>query len=417
MQNFTTAETFAGNQTWDIIEDARGNVYFGNNAGIVKFDGEAWETIPISNGSIVRSLGMGSNGKIYVGGYTEIGVLEEDFIGRTIYKSLNHLIPEEYRSFDDVWRIYQTRYGVIFQSFEYLFILNDESVRVIEPETRFGFSYYVNNNFYIIEKEIGLRVLHNKELETISRDELFTKDEIRFILPHRSNDLLIGSFSSGIYILNSKTISRWNTAMNEITLSSNIYNASKKGDQYIFGTVKNGMYFTDLNGNPVQHINRLKGLQNNTVLTHYHDARGNIWLGLDNGIDYLKVSLPLSFINYNFNIETVYTSIVFDGRLYVATNQGLFTKRMENLSDPVNIEFDMVANTEGQVWSLFINEGELYCGHNRGAYRVSGTEATKISESRGVWNFFKMNGVDDFFFSGTYDGIIIYGPDNSGQWK
>lgn len=417
VQNFTTAETFAGNQTWDIIEDASGNVYFGNNAGIVKFDGEGWEIIPISNGSIVRSLTMGSNGKIYVGGYTEIGVLEEDSIGRIIYKSLNHLIPEEFRSFDDVWRIYQTRYGVIFQSFEYLFILSDESVRVIEPETRFGFSYYVNNNFYIIEKEIGLRVLHNKELETISRDELFTNDEIRFILPHRSNDLLIGSFSSGIYILNRTTISRWNTAMNAIALSSNIYNASKKGDQYIFGTVKNGMYFTDLNGNPVQHINRLKGLQNNTVLSHYHDARGNIWLGLDNGIDYLKVSLPLSFINYNFNIETVYTSIVFDGRLYVGTNQGLFTRRMENLSNPVNIEFDMVANTEGQVWSLFIHEGELYCGHNRGAYRVTETEATKISESRGVWNFFKMNGVDDFFFSGTYDGIITYGPDSRGQWK
>lgn len=167
VQNFTTAETFAGNQTWNIIEDTRGNVYFGNNAGIVKFDGKAWEIIPISNGSIVRSLAMGSNGKIYVGGYTEIGVLQEDSIGRTIYKSLNHLIPEEYRSFDDVWQIYQTRYGVIFQSFEYLFIMNDESVRVIEPETRFGFSYYVNNNFFIIEKEIGLRVLQNRELETI----------------------------------------------------------------------------------------------------------------------------------------------------------------------------------------------------------------------------------------------------------
>lgn len=417
VKNFTTVETFAGNQTWDIIEDSNGNVYFGNNAGIVKFDGEVWEIIPISNGSIVRSLAMGSDGKIYVGGYTEIGVLEEDSIGRTIYKSLNHLIPEEYRSFDDVWRIYQTRYGVIFQSFEYLFIMNAESVRVIEPETRFGFSYYVNNNFYIIEKEIGLRILHKKEFETISRDELFTNDEIRFILPHRSNDLLIGSFSSGIYILNKTTITRWNTAMNEIALNNNIYNASKKGDQYIFGTVKDGIYFTDLKGKLVQHMNRLRGLQNNTVLTHYHDARGNIWLGLDNGIDYLKVSLPLSFINYNFNIETVYTSIVFDGRLYVGTNQGLFFRHMDNLSDPVNIEFDMVANTEGQVWSLHLYDGKLFCGHNRGAYLVKGAEAEKISESRGVWNFFEMNGINNLFFSGTYDGIIFYGKDKNGQWR
>ncbi|MEX0981303.1 MAG: triple tyrosine motif-containing protein [Bacteroidales bacterium] len=416
VQNFTTEETLAGNQTWDIIEDDKGNVYFGNNSGIVKFDGEEWSIIPISNGSIVRSLAMGTNGKIYVGGYTEIGVLEEDSIGRTVYRCLNHLIPEEYLSFDDVWRIYQTRYGIIFQSFEYLFILNGESVMVIEPKTRFGFSYYVNNNFYIIEKEIGLRALQNSELKTISGDDLFSDDEIRFILPHRSNDLLIGSFSSGIYKLSKNAISRWDVKINEIALKSNIYNASKTGDQYVFGTVKNGVYITDLNGNPIQHMNRLKGLQNNTVLCHYHDARHNMWLGLDNGIDYLKVSMPLSFINYNFNIETVYTSIVFDGKLYVGTNQGLFTKRLENLSDPQNIEFEMVDNTEGQVWSLFIHEGKLFCGHNRGAYHVKGSEATKISESRGVWNFFKMNGADKLFFSGTYDGIIVYGIDNYGQW-
>jgi ligand-binding sensor domain-containing protein/DNA-binding CsgD family transcriptional regulator len=417
VQNFTTEETLAGNQTWDIIEDARGNVYFGNNSGIVKFDGETWETIPISNGSIVRSLALGSNGKIYVGGYTEIGVLEEDSIGRTVYRCLNHLIPEKYRSFDDVWRIYQTRYGVIFQSFEYLFIMNGESVRVIQPETRFDFSYYVNNNFYVVEKNVGLRVLQHKDLETISSDDLFTSDEIRFILPYRSNDLLIGSFSGGIYTLRKSSLSRWNTKINEVALNYNIYNASRAGDQYVFGTVKNGLYITDLDGNPVQHMNRLKGLQNNTVLCHYHDARRNIWLGLDNGIDYLKVSMPLSFINYNFNIETVYTSVVFEGILYVGTNQGLFAKSMEELSDPENIEFDMVTNTEGQVWSLFTHDGDLFCGHNRGAYIVEGTKAEKISESRGVWNFFRMNGVEHAFFSGTYDGIIIYEPDNRGRWR
>ncbi|MCF8226463.1 MAG: hypothetical protein K9J30_11355 [Bacteroidales bacterium] len=417
VDNYTTEYTSAGSQTWDIIEDSIGNAYFGNNNGILKFDGEDWEIIPVSNGSIVRSLAQGSDGRIYVGGYTEIGYLDEDASGKMVYHNLNHLIPEKYRDFDDVWKIYQTRYGIIFQSFEYLFILNNETIRVIEPETRFGFSYYVNNRLYIIEKEIGLRTLNNRTLETISDNDLFTEDEIRFILPHQSNDLLIGSFSNGIFVLSKNKLTRWNTDINEIAVNNNIYNASRTREQYIFGTVKNGLYISTEDGTLVQHINRLRGLQNNTVLSHYQDVRGNLWLGLDNGIDYLKVSLPISFLNYNFNLEAVYTSVVHNGRLYVGTNQGLFTKPINELSDPTNIMFEMVKNTEGQVWSLYAEAGNLLCGHNRGAYKVNGTSATKISEARGVWNFFKLNGVDNILFSGTYDGIIMYEIDNSGTWK
>jgi len=417
VNHYTTEETLAGAQTWDIIEDVNGNVYFGNENGILKYDGEDWDLIHLENNSEVHALALGSDGKIYVGGYTEIGVIETDSTGKSVYKSLNHLLPEQYNNFSVVWKIYQTRYGILFQSYEYLFIKNGDTFSVIEPENSFGLSYYINNSFYIIEKGSGLKVLSGGRLQTVSNAPIFSGDEIRLILPYKSNDLLIGSFSKGLFVLNENGLDKWNVELNRYVIDNNLYNGSVSGGNYIFGTVKNGVYIADRDGNIIQHLNRSKGLQNNTVLSHFNDSRGNLWLGLDNGIDYLKISLPITFLNHNFNIEAVYSSLVYRNKLYVGTNQGLFMKPMDELSDPMDIEFEMVENSEGQVWSLMIVDDQLLCGHNYGAFRIEDNRAIKISGTDGVWNFFQLNDVDDYLFSGSYYGLVVYKKDHQGFWQ
>ena len=64
-------------------------------------------------------------------------------------------------------------------------------------------------------------------------------------------------------------------------------------------------------------------MQNNTVLSLYTDNSGNLWLGLDNGIDYVGINSPLSYIGSD-KIGTGYCCRVFKGNLYLGTNQGLY---------------------------------------------------------------------------------------------
>jgi hypothetical protein len=47
-------------------------------------------------------------------------------------------------------------------------------------------------------------------------------------------------------------------------------------------------------------------------------------------------------------LGTVYSSKLYDGRLYIGTNQGLFYKEYKG-----NGEFKFIDGTKGQVWSLF----------------------------------------------------------------
>src|SRR3954470_17243544 len=75
IKNYTPNEYGASTDNWSAIQDQRGVLYFGNAVGVLQYDGLKWETIPVSNNSIVRSLAIDSNGTIYVGAVGELGFL------------------------------------------------------------------------------------------------------------------------------------------------------------------------------------------------------------------------------------------------------------------------------------------------------------------------------------------------------
>ncbi|MBE0674204.1 MAG: hypothetical protein IH591_06050, partial [Bacteroidales bacterium] len=417
IRNISRSEYGGGTQNWDIADDDQGNIYVANNNGILRFDGEDWVAFPAVNNSVVRSLAYGADKKVYVGAYNEIGVLEKSEREGMRYYTLNHLIPENARNFDDVWNIYQTRFGVVFQSFEYIFIYKNDSIHVIKPQERFGNSFYVNNNYYIVEAGVGLRVLVNDTLQTVTDDPLFTQDEIRSLTPVNANDLLIGTLNNGLYILSDQKLSFWDTEISEELKNHKLYCGSVHKKVYLFGTIKSGLFVVNEKGEIQEHLSRSNGLQNNTVLSLFADRKNNVWLGLDIGLDFLKSSLPLSVINDNFNIAATYATAVHKGRLYVGTNQGLYTKELDKLRSHINIKYDLVEGMEGQVWNLTVTDGQLLCGHHNGAYAIDGLQSKRLTKTRGVWNFKKIPGHDNLMISGTYDGLITFARGQGGEWE
>jgi ligand-binding sensor domain-containing protein/DNA-binding CsgD family transcriptional regulator len=403
-------------QNWAIIEDDQGSIYLGNNAGVLKFNGEGWHVFPVENRSIVRSLAKGPAGEIYVGAYNEIGVLNRYPNGGQVYRSLNRLIPDAYRNFDDVWNIYATSEGIVFQSFEYLFIMRNDSLRVLQPEDRYGNSYLLGNQLFIVEKGVGLRVLRDGGLVTLSEDPIFTAEEIRALFLLDGDQIMVGTLNQGLLLMSEGELSEWETEVSGELRQNKLYKARLYGERYYFGTIRNGLYICNLEGDLLQNLNRSNGLQNNTILSLHIDRQYNTWLGLDNGVDYLKTSLPISFINYNFNIETVYASVVHRGRLYVGTNQGLYSKKLDELGRVSDIKFELVGGTEGQVWNLTVHDDQLLCGHHNGAYLIEGNASSPITRTRGVWNFHTLPERENLLISGTYDGLVILQKNRDGRW-
>ena len=60
----------AGSQNWGIAQDKNGIIYFANNQGLLSFDGTFWRKYPLPNKTIVRSVAVDKNNRIYIGGVT-----------------------------------------------------------------------------------------------------------------------------------------------------------------------------------------------------------------------------------------------------------------------------------------------------------------------------------------------------------
>src|SRR3954447_14753965 len=78
----------AGTQNRSIVQDKNGIMYFANQEGLLSFDGTYWKTYPLTNKTIVRSLAIGKDNRIYVGGQDDFGYFSPDKTGKLVFKSL-----------------------------------------------------------------------------------------------------------------------------------------------------------------------------------------------------------------------------------------------------------------------------------------------------------------------------------------
>ncbi|TVR42723.1 MAG: hypothetical protein EA394_02855 [Bacteroidia bacterium] len=398
----------ASSQNWSITQSARGFIYFANNDGILEYDGSSWTTYQVPNTSVVRSV-LAAGDTIYAGAFEEIGFLAPGDKGRLVWHSLNHLVPPEFTQFDEIWNIFQHDGRIIFQSFYVLLILENNAISVIEPVDNFGFMFNPDNDFFIVDRAHGLMSLQGNNLTLVSGDPLFLTSEINTILPHKRGELLIGTSNKGLYLWNGQNVYPWETPISEKMRKYDLFCGIKLSDGNIaFGSISNGVYISDPEGNILQHMNRLKGLQNNTVLALLEDNRGNLWTGLDNGIDFIEIRSPLTLFDYNYNIESTYATVVHNEILYVGTNQGLFAKHTDSIGSRKHNQqdFQLVEGTEGQVWSLQVIDNTLLCGHNFGCFQVDGFNARKISDIRGFWSFLSPPDKENLIIAGTYTGLV-----------
>ncbi len=408
--NYSKTSSTSGAQNWDISQNQRGYMYFGNNNGVLEYDGTGWTVYPVPNHSVVRSVhAVGDT--IYAGAFEEIGFLAPDETGRLSWNTLNHLIPREYRQFSEVWHIFSMPDRVVFQSFDYLFIYENDTIKVIEPPSDLSLMHDANDKLYVADKENGLLVFESDSLRLLSNHPVFFRNEVRFVMPVDQTRLLIGTSNEGVFVWDGQNLSPWDADINSRLIQDNLYSGVRlSDDQFAFGTIGNGLFITEKNGDLLQHINRYKGLQNNTILSIFEDKRNNLWLGLDNGVDYIEASSPLTFLNYNYNIESSYASILHNDILYVGTNQGLYAISIDNLRNSLDTEqsFSLIEGTEGQVWKLEVINDKLLCGHNFGSFQIDGFQAREISGIRGFWSFISPPGVQDTLIAGTYTGLVRF---------
>ena len=402
-----TAENYLGdNQNWMISQGLNNFIYVANNKGLLEYNGEEWVTYASPNNTIIRAVNVIQD-KIYTGCYAEFGYWLINELGTLDYVSLSSNLEIQMSEDEQIWNIIEYNEWVVFQSNTKIYFYNSETAtfKILNATNTIYKIYKVNSQLYYHVADEGIYTIEEGKSKLIIEHPI-TKSERIINIFNDEESLVILTRNLGFYKFQNNQLLPWKINVNPVLEAMNIFSSIMLEDgSFMLGTISDGVIHLSKDGTIDYQINQKNGLSNNTVLTLFEDSANNVWTGLDNGINCINVkSAVKTFFDYDGVLGTVYTTQVFDNKLYIGSNQGLFYKDL----DVVNDTFKFVEGTAGQVWDLFnFNNEYLFCGHHLGTFVIANNIVTKISNELGAWTFKQIPNRKNILLQGNYNGLYI----------
>jgi DNA-binding CsgD family transcriptional regulator/ligand-binding sensor domain-containing protein len=401
-----------GIQNWSFSQDTLGILYVANNYGLLEFDGSNWFNHLVPNTTKIRSVYCDPENRVFIGGQGQIGYFIKRQNEFAFISLLERLDPDN-RIIEEVWRIFPYDGKVFFNTSFKLFVFENDKFYSLELPGEIERAFNVNDELIIQFVDQGLFKYNNSNFIQIQGTETIV-DEITSILPYKQGFL---SFTTSgiIYSYDEDGLTQKDSEIRSDLSSSPINTCIQlsNGDIAI-GTQNEGLYILSKELQLKNHFTKNKGLSNRTVLALLEDGFNNLWVGLNNGIDYLELSSPLSLINEEVGLEgTGYASVLYNDQVYLGTNNGLFA---QGLSEPGsrNPEYNLIAGSEGQVNNLSIAAGDLILNHHKGAFQIKGNSLEQFHDI-GSWKV-KPTSKPNLFIGGSYNGLSFFEKSNN-SWK
>ncbi len=278
---YAEKEYGAGTQNWSISQDNRGILYFGNNEGILRYDGVSWQQITINQNSLVHSLSHpNKENKIYVGGNSEIGYLQND-----IYYSLTYLLKPLKIAFTDVRSTYLNNEDVFFQSQGVLIRIRNNQIKLWNPNDRFHLSYQVHNTIYVKEELGKLFYIKGDSLVGVPIPQEILEDRIYGMVEISQNNALAVCEKSGIWVYDTQK-QIFNKDERYELVDTFIKNAKEsaygliklKNKDFALATLSGGLLVFNEQGKIIYNLNKTNGLAENQIYKVYQDQEDLLWL-------------------------------------------------------------------------------------------------------------------------------------------
>lgn len=398
----------AANQNWSASQDNDGILYFGNNLGLLQFDGSVWDVVRMPQNKLVRSVVAAADGRIYVGSFEEFGYFERSNKGELKYTSLSARLSNYTMTNDEIWTITVVGRKVVFQSFTSYFVYENDTVTGYRHPVTFLFFSTYKNNIYVHTNQYGLCRLDLTQHKLIPIPQHPVQGIIISLLSFSDGRTVAVTRNDGIYEFDGSSFKRFTTSDEGLFSSIEVNKAViTADDQLILGTIQHGAIAFDADGKKRWSLSRNNVLQNNTVLGITSDDTGNVWLALDKGIAFVQVSSEVKFVNsFSPSVGAVYDVSYEAPLLYIGTNQGLFRGGLVNGSIKGLQAIDAV---RGQVWDISVFDDQHFIGNNNATYSIRNGVINRISTvqggmciSRGI-----IHG-REVLVQGTYTQLCVY---------
>lgn len=413
--NYSKAAYNGGAQNYAICQTDSGCIYFGNHTGLLEFDGTEWKQYYVPNGTNIRSLCWEEKSqRLYAGAFDEFGYFIPGSDGLMRFISLKEAFGEECRSemmfeFIDINQVgdyifFRTEWNI----FRYNQTSGEGAVFAIDGNS-IDVSASIYDTLFLATAENGPMIMSSDMVIPIlgGGNNVLTNRRMCEFVEWRNGSIIIITNHSGLYLYDGTTIVPLPTSCDDILTNDHATCAVRLDSTLAIGTVSSGLLLIDLDLGTFSQINSANGLQNNRILSLFFDSDNNLWAGLDNGIDHIKLSLPdYSLTSRSNYCGTGYDSEVYDGKFYIGTSQGLYSTPFDGDLSKVN-QFVPVTKTISKVWSLNVIEGTLLCCHESGLWVNSHGNEYPIRGVGGVWKVLPIGGERDKVLCCGYKGLFV----------
>ncbi|GGF47780.1 ligand-binding sensor domain-containing protein [Echinicola rosea] len=410
--NYNNLAYKAGLQNWSTAQDKDGILYFGNNEGLLTFNGRYWKLHQLPNQTIIRSVKLDKSGRIFVGGQDDIGYFSPQANGTLKFTSLKHLIPEEDRSFADIWNIVVHNDEVFFMEYTKILHYTGNSIRVYKSNTEWKYLGAVDGRIFAQEEGHGLLSFTGEVWQPVFDSTASDLPDINGIVKAGEDSLLASSPDRGLFLINNNRITKLQTNFDSLLTNQRLNCITRINDHWIgLGTKSSGLLIMDNSGKLAQQYAYREGMQTNNVRSIFVDKNKGLWLGLDDGIDYIAINGAIKQIHPDKNKRvTGYAAAYHRDHLYIGTADGLyqfdFTEKEEDLSFSKG-RFSPVKSSTGQVWNLQTINEKLLMAHEEGAFFIENSTAFQMYPAPGTWLFQPSSPIlpANKVFIGTYTGL------------
>lgn len=439
--NYETEKFKAYSQDWAAVQDRRGVMYFANNAGILEFDGQHWQLIPVPGASTVRDLVCDPDGTIYYGSVGDIGYLAASPTGKVSAVSLRDAIPQNERDFNDVWQMESSADGIYFLTRSRIFRLHGGTMTVVAGKLASSQACLLEETVIYADMDQGLCMLEGDQVIPIpGLASVFNGKRIA-MAPFGRHQLLVGRVSGDFLLVDLSAfwdeashrydvsrpappdlVKSFPTELDEFVKDSNgfLYRLITLGaEAFAICTVKGGIVTFDRNGRILRSINTSSGLLDNTVTNLLVDAAHNLWACNNSGISHIELSSPQSYFGVRNNVRGIsLCARSYHDRMYVGTFETLLVQKAYRFAlQDDKPTFRPLGNSPPQVWQLLEVAGDLMAATAQGLFQIQGEEAVRIQgSSPPAYCLVTSSRWPDTLFVGFAGGMEVF-KRTGGNWE
>jgi diguanylate cyclase (GGDEF)-like protein len=323
LQRYTPDDYQAEAANLAVLQAPDRMLYVGNLAGLLRFDGSQWDLLELPRKSNVRAMAIGGDGRLYLGGYDQFGVLETDAGGQMQYHDLRPrfgIDPAEV-AFGDVWSVVRGADGIYFRTTEHLFLLADDGRHRQWPtDDRLRGMFPIGDQLYARVHGQGLSRFVDGSFVLLPGGERYAEQPLFSLFGTPDGLLLVGP--DGFQRADARGLHALPSEATALFASTQPYSGIALPDgSYLFGTYTGELlhFSADLQLLAQHRIGAY------TVLDLTRDEEGGVWAATEGDLVRLRVPAPWSLYGAADGlIGTVADSVVHADALWVATSQGVF---------------------------------------------------------------------------------------------